>query len=69
MFTHRMVYADGTPADPPTFTSSEPNWRVGDLVRVGADARLRIVRIDQHGENEPPTWTVAPVGNSQLMDG
>jgi hypothetical protein len=57
MFTCPMRLADGTPADPPTFTSSEPNWRVGDRVIVGAEVRYRIVAID----HDEVTWTVQPV--------
>jgi hypothetical protein len=28
-FAFEMRLADGTPADPPTFVSAIPNWRVG----------------------------------------
>jgi hypothetical protein len=35
MFTFKMVLADGSPAEPPQFVSSEPNWKVGDGVRSG----------------------------------
>jgi hypothetical protein len=45
MFTFQMRLADGTPADPPQFVSSEPNWRTGDPVRIGADVRFTITGI------------------------
>jgi hypothetical protein len=31
-FPFRLELPSGKPADPPTFTSSEPNWRVGDTI-------------------------------------
>ena len=34
-FTYRLVLEDGSPADPPTFVSSEPNWQVGDRIPRG----------------------------------
>ena len=33
-FQFRLELANGEPADPPTFTSSEPNWRQGDRLFV-----------------------------------
>ena len=35
MFTFRLQNPDGTPADKPTFCSSEPDWHVGDKVLIG----------------------------------
>jgi hypothetical protein len=59
-----MVLADGTPADPPTFVSSVPNWNVGDKVIVGATARFVITATEYDAEDDVTTWTVAPVPNS-----
>jgi hypothetical protein len=63
MFSFSMVLADGAPADPPTFVSAIPNWRVGDDVRIGAEVRYRIIGLQQADEEEPPTWIVEPVRN------
>ena len=42
-FAFRLELANGEPAEPPTFTSSEPNWRVGDTIFLGPRRRLRVV--------------------------
>ena len=34
MFTYRLLNPDGTPADKPTFKSSEPDRHVGDKVLI-----------------------------------
>ena len=57
MFTFRLLNPDGTPADKPTFRSSEPDWHVGDkvLIRPGVEllcrdagaARRRARRLDR----------------------
>jgi hypothetical protein len=60
MFTFAMRLADGSPVNPPTFTSSEPNWRVGDDVRVGADVRFRIVAIEVPADGAHGVWIVEP---------
>jgi hypothetical protein len=39
MFNHRLILADGTPAEPPVFVSSVPDWHVGDLVMARPDFR------------------------------
>lgn len=62
MFTFRLLNLDGTPAEKPTFVSSEPNWRVGDKLLIRPGTEYRIVRIeaadDVHG-----VWIVEPVQN------
>jgi hypothetical protein len=45
MFTFRLILEDGTPADPPRFASSEPNWRVGETVMVTPTNVYRIVEV------------------------
>ena len=57
MFTFKMVLADGSPADPPQFVSSVPNWKVGDVAMIRPGFKYRIVRID-HNEPEQPVWRV-----------
>lgn len=57
MFIFRLRLLDGSPADPPQFMSSEPNWRVGDPVRIGADVRYTITGMS----DDVTTWIVMPV--------
>jgi hypothetical protein len=61
MFTFRMIKPDGSPADPPTFTSAVPNWDVGDEAMVRPDHRFRIVAVAYDEENDIGVWTVEPV--------
>ena len=64
MFTYRLLNLDGTPAEHTTFTSSQPDWRVGDKVLIRPGTEYRIVEIeaapDVHG-----VWIVEPVPNGQ----
>jgi hypothetical protein len=39
----QLELPSGEPADPPTFTSSEPNWRVGDTISLGPRRKLQVV--------------------------
>jgi hypothetical protein len=64
MFKHRMVYADGTPANPPAFLSAVPNWRIGDRAMVRPGFECRIVRIDHDEAVDEVVWTVEPVRTS-----
>lgn len=62
MFTFRLLNPDGTPADKPTFRSSEPNWHVGDKVLIRPGTKYRIIAM----EAAPPAdvhgvWIVEPV--------
>ena len=58
MFTFKMVLADGSPADPPQFVSSEPRWDVGMRVMVGDEYKYCITRSEYDAERDQTTWTV-----------
>jgi hypothetical protein len=61
MFTYRLEYEDGTPADPPTLDTAVPNWRAGDTIPLGQDKVLRV--IDSRPGQEPdedPLLVVEP---------
>jgi hypothetical protein len=62
MFTFALILEDGTPADPPTFTTAVPNWSVGDTFLLQPGRVLRILA-SETGEEPPPhaTWTVEHV--------
>jgi len=40
--------------------SSEPNWRIGDPVRIGADVRYTITGISYDEQTDTTTWIVMP---------
>jgi hypothetical protein len=64
VFTFKTRLLDGTPAEPAQFVSSEPNWRIGDQVRIGADVRYTITGVSYDGQTDTTTWIVMPVRNS-----
>lgn len=61
MFTYRLLNLDGTPAEQPTFTSSEPNWRVGDKVLIRPGVEYRIVAMEAAPEDLHGVWFVEHV--------
>jgi hypothetical protein len=59
-FTFTLEHVDGTPADPPTFTTVAPTWRAGDTIPLGRRA-LRVIEVR---DGEPDEPTVLVVGES-----
>jgi hypothetical protein len=57
-FTYKLVLEDGTPADPPTFTTAVPTWHAGDKVLIRPGFEFEIVAIDYRAEGAHATWTV-----------
>ena len=62
MFDYRLLNLDGTPAEHPTFRSSQPDWKVGDKVLIRPGTEYRIIGM----EAAPPdglhgVWFVQPV--------
>jgi hypothetical protein len=56
-FTFKLEQADGTPADPPTFRASVPNWRPSDTIPLGRKA-LRAVGVRRaRTRTEIPYWS------------
>jgi hypothetical protein len=55
-FVFRLVWADGSPAEPPTLKSAVPNWRAGDTIPLARDRMLRVLET-RVGE-EPPVLVV-----------
>jgi hypothetical protein len=58
VFTYRLVHEDGTFADPPTFVSSEPNWREGDTLMIRPGCVYRIVQQLPAEAGAHGTWVV-----------
>ncbi len=48
MFTFKIEFEDGTPADPPTFIAAVPNWKAGDTIPLGPSKSLRVVDVRPH---------------------
>jgi hypothetical protein len=44
-FTYTLEHEDGSPAEPPTFSTAIPNWSPGDTVPLGNSRTLRVVEI------------------------
>lgn len=53
-FTFTLEHADGTPADPPTFTTVASSWRTGDVIPLGRRS-LRVLGVR---EGVPPVLIV-----------
>jgi hypothetical protein len=61
MATYKLEHPDGTPADPPTFRSSEgTSWAVGDPLYLGRRT-LRVVRVRDDDADQPPALVVEDV--------
>jgi hypothetical protein len=58
-FTYRLELENGAPADPPTFATAVPTWRVGDTIPLGRDRMLRV--IDSRPGQEPDDGPVLMV--------
>jgi hypothetical protein len=53
----RLETRDGVPAEPPTLTSSVPNWRPGDTIPLGGRT-LRVVDVRDDDADQPPVLIV-----------
>jgi hypothetical protein len=61
-FTYRLEREDGTPADPPTLDTAAPTWRVGDIIPLGRDRRLRVIETwPGAGTDDDPVLVVETV--------
>jgi len=56
----RLEGLDGSPADPPTFRSSELRWKQSDEIVLGCDRRLRVFGVRDDDADRPPTVIVNP---------
>jgi hypothetical protein len=44
-FAFKLEHEDGTPADPPTFSTAVPNWSPGNTIPLGGGRTLRVVEV------------------------
>jgi hypothetical protein len=56
-FTFRLELADGTPAEPSTFSAAVPNWRPGDTIHLGRRT-LRVLAIRDDDADQAPVLVV-----------
>jgi hypothetical protein len=56
-FTFRLEYADGTAADPPTFSAAVPDWETGHTVHFGART-LRVIGKRDDDADQPPVLII-----------
>jgi hypothetical protein len=54
-FAYKLELEDGTPADPPTFKTAVPSWRLGDTIPLGRDRKLRVIdtRLRENPDGDP----------------
>jgi hypothetical protein len=65
MFSFEMRLPDGSPAEPPRFTSAVPNWEPGDVAMIRPGFEYRILSTAYDEQFDEPTWTVELVRNGQ----
>lgn len=61
MFTYRLEYEDGTPADPPTLDLAAPTWRPGETIALGRDKSLRVIDTRPGRDDEDSVLVVEDV--------
>jgi hypothetical protein len=57
-FQYRLILKEGTPADPPVFTTATPQWREGDTFMSRPGRTFRILAIRESGDDFHGVWTV-----------
>jgi hypothetical protein len=60
-FLFRLETTAGAPAEPSTFQTAVPNWRVGDEVPLGKRS-LRVVAVRGDDADQPPVLIVEDAG-------
>jgi len=63
-FMFKLEREDGTPADPPTLDVAVPNWSPGDLIPLGRDRTLRVVRAQDDDADQPLVLVVEVIAAS-----
>jgi hypothetical protein len=48
-FLFKLETPEGAPADPPTFRTAVPSWRVGDEIPRGGRPSLRVIEVRAGG--------------------
>jgi hypothetical protein len=56
--TFKLERLDGTPADPPSFETTELVWNPGDTIPISAGRTLQVVRLNQDAADDLPVLVV-----------
>jgi hypothetical protein len=56
-FLFKLEMSDGTPAEPPTLSSTVQNWKAGDHIPLGRRT-LRVVGLRDDDADQPPVLIV-----------
>jgi hypothetical protein len=62
----RLERSNGSPADPPTFRSSELNWRKGDTIFLNRRRTLRVLGVRDDDADQPPVLVVEDLAGGPL---
>jgi hypothetical protein len=57
-FQYRLLLEDGSPADPPVFTTATPQWREGDIFMIRPGRTFRILAIRDGADDSHAVWAV-----------
>lgn len=57
-FQYRLILKDGSPADPPVFTTATSQWRESDTFFSRPGRVFRILKIREGGDDFHAVWTV-----------
>jgi hypothetical protein len=57
-FTFKLERLDGTPADPPSFKTTELRWKPGDTIPIGRHRTLQVVRVRDNDADQAPVLVV-----------
>jgi hypothetical protein len=60
-FAYRLEDKAGNPADPPTFRTTVPNWKAGDVIPLGGRS-LRVVEVRDDDADQAPVLVVEEAG-------
>jgi len=52
------MLSDGSPANPPEFSTTELNWRQGDVIPLGRERSLRVLGVRDDDADRPPVLVV-----------
>lgn len=63
-YRFRLERTDGSPADPPTFRTSEVRWRQGDTIPLSGDRTLRVLGVRDDDADQLPVLVVEDLPGS-----
>jgi hypothetical protein len=67
-FTIKLERADGTPAEPPSISTTVTNWRPGDTIPLRRDRTLRVVAIGDDDADQAPVLVVEDMSQTDTEE-